>query len=303
MKKHQKHDHSHQGCHTASIAFNKAFIIATLANSLFVLVQIFYSIMANSSSLMADAVHNLGDVVGLAVSWLANWLLQKKPTAKRTFGYKKISILATLANGIMLVFSSGLIVADALYRLWSVNADIKAPTVMLVALIGIVVNGSTAALFFRGQADLNIKSAYLHLFYDALISLGVVGAALVMWFTHWYWLDPLIGILIALIIIKGTWQLFIDGWLLLVDAVPRDLSSIAVYDFLMAQKNIIAVHDLHIWALSTRENALSVHLVVASDIMDDKARKNLVDKIKQKFNIHHTTIQIEQDTAFCDEDA
>jgi len=290
-----------KGCahsHHAPPAFNRAFIIAILANSIFVVLQVFFAIIANSTSLLADAMHNLGDVLGLFVSWIANSLLKRKSTEKATYGMKKTTILASLANGLMLVFTCGIIASQAVYKFFS-PSETAAISVMIVAAIGILVNGTTAALFLRGRTDLNIRSAYLHLLYDAFISAGVVLSAAILYVTGWFWIDPLVGLLIALIILHGTWALFKDSFNLIIDAVPREISVPAVRQHLQAIPGVIQVHDLHIWALSTKENALSVHLVMPEKTLSDEARLQLVTLLKDKHAIHHATIQVEKDVVFC----
>lgn len=294
---HGSHDHSH--AHPVP-TFSKAFLIAIIANGLFVVFQITFAIIANSSSLLADAIHNLGDVLGLVLAWIANSLLKKLPTEKTTYGMKKTSILAALANGIMLVFTCGIIATDAIYKLFS-PTPISAGSVMMVAAIGILVNGSTALLFLRGTDDLNIRAAFMHLFYDALISVGVVISAAILYYTNWLWIDPVVGLLIAVIIMRGTWSLFKDSFRLIIDGVPTNISSIAVKEVLENLAGVKQVHDLHIWALSTKENALSVHLWMPDGAMSDIERQTLTKLLKEKHNIDHATIQIETNLDYCDD--
>lgn len=290
--------HNHHHHHPTS--YNKAFFIATSANGIFVVIQILYAIWANSTSLLADAVHNLGDVMGLALAWIANSLLQRKPTSFSTYGLKKSSIMAAMANGLLLIFTCGIIAAEAFYKFISPE-PVHAVMVIIVAAIGIVVNGATAALFIRGHNDLNIRGAFLHLFYDALISAGVVVSATLMYFTNWLWLDPLMGLLIAIIIIKGTWTLFKDSFRLMIDAVPKEISLEAVKERLEKIPGVKQVHDLHIWALSTRENALSVHLWMPEENFSDESREKLVHELKHQYRIDHVTVQIERDLSFCED--
>jgi len=288
----QHHDHHHPS------TYNRAFFIATLANSIFVIVQIFYAIVANSTSLLADAFHNLGDVLSLILAWVANSLMQRKPTDMSSYGLKKSSILAALANGVLLVFTCGIIATEAFYKFLH-PAPIHAWTVVIVASIGVLVNGATAALFLRGQDDLNIRGAYLHLFYDALVSVGVVVAAILMMFTGWLWLDPVMSLIIAYVILKGTWSLFTDSLRLMIDAVPKHISLPKVKKRLEAVEGVEEVHDLHIWALSTQETALSVHLYMPEDPLSDEARAQLILSLKDSYKISHSTIQVEQDLNFC----
>lgn len=294
------HEHSGHGHHHPAPAFNKAFLIAILANGIFVLFQIIFSFFAHSTSLLADAIHNFGDVLGLILSWIANSLLKKPPTDKATYGWRKTSILAAMTNGIMLVFTCGIIATDAVYKLFSTN-EVQAVSVMIVAAIGIVINGATAALFLKGTDDLNIRSAFLHLLYDAFISVGVVVSAFILYITDWQWIDPVMGLIIALIILKGTWSLFKDSFRLLIDGVPSEISLPAVRETLAGIPGVEQVHDLHIWALSTKENALSVHLWMPEQSLTDESRLDIQNALKEKHNIHHVTIQVERELAFCND--
>jgi len=295
----EKHDHCHHH-NPSALQFNRAFLIAIIANGLFVICQVIYARLSNSTSLLADAVHNLGDVLGLVMAWIANGLLKRIPTPKTTYGMKKTSILAAFANGVLLVFSCGIIATEAMYKLFS-PAEIKAVAVMIVAAIGIVVNGATAFLFMRGSDDLNIRGAFLHLIYDALISFGVVLAAALIYWTGWRWVDPIVGLLIAILIIRGAWSLFADSFRLIIDGVPRGISWTEVSTFLKTEPGVLDIHDLHIWAISTQENALSVHLYMPEIPLSDEARQNLVNALRDKHNIHHATIQVERNLKFCED--
>jgi cobalt-zinc-cadmium efflux system protein len=296
---HDKDGHSH-GHHHEAPTFNRAFLIAIIANGAFVACQIFFAFAASSTSLLADAVHNLGDVLALVLAWIANSLLKKSSTDKATYGMKKTSILSALANGVMLVFTCGIIATEAVYKLFS-PSEVQAISVMIVAGIGIVINGTTAVLFLQGQEDLNIRSAYLHLLYDALISVGVVISAALLYWTNWLWIDPIVGLMIAFIILRGTWGLFRDSFRLIIDAVPREISLMSVRELLQAENGVEQIHDLHIWALSTKENALSVHLFMPNVSLSDESRQRLTDTLKEKHNIHHATIQVEKDLSFCND--
>jgi cobalt-zinc-cadmium efflux system protein len=300
QKDSHNHSHSHGSHHHGKPAFNRAFLIAIIANGLFVVVQIGFAYIANSTSLFADAIHNLGDVLGLIVAWIANNLLKRNPTEKTTYGMKKTSILAALANGVLLVFTCGIIATEAMYKLFS-PSPIQAMSVVVVASIGILVNGATAALFLRGSEDLNIRAAFLHLLYDAFISVGVVVAALLLHWTGWLWIDPLVGLLIAVLILKGTWSLFADSFRLIIDGVPRGITLSLVRETLQSIPGVKEVHDLHIWAISTQENALSVHLYLPDNVLSDEDRQRVVKLLREKHNIHHATIQIERDLIYCED--
>lgn len=292
-------DKAHASCPShGRLKFNRAFVIAILANALFVVFQIIFSYLSNSTSLLADAIHNLGDVLSLILAWIANRMLSKKPTERSTYGMKKTTILAAFANGVLLIFTCGIIATEAVYKLFS-PSEILAVDVMVVAAIGVLVNGSTAIMFIKDGNDLNIRGAYLHLLYDALVSVGVVASAALLYFTNWLWIDPLVGLLIALIILKGTWGLFRDSFQLLIDGVPHGISIQRVRGFLLSQPGVSGVHDLHIWAMSTQENALSVHLWMPEAPLGETDRKALIDALREDFSIHHVTIQVEQTQDYC----
>jgi cobalt-zinc-cadmium efflux system protein len=301
MNKHShENSHAHHGHNHDVVTYDKAFLIAIVANGLFVVLQIFFAYIANSTSLLADAFHNLGDVLGLILAWIATSLMKRKPTEKTTYGLKKTSILAALTNGILLVFTCGIIATEAMYKLFA-PTEIQAVYVMIVAGIGIIINSGTALLFLRGSDDLNIRGAYLHLFYDALVSVGVVLSAVLLYWTGWLWIDPLVGLLIALVILKGTWALFSDSFRLIIDGVPRSISWNAVSDFLLARPGVQGVHDLHIWAMSTKENAMSVHLYMPHDVLSDESRVELVEQLRTQFSIQHVTIQTEKTDTDCND--
>lgn len=293
------HPH-HENSHTHEVEkLNAAFIIAIVSNAAFVVIQIIYSYIANSTSLFADGIHNLGDVLSLILAWVANILMKRSPTAKSTYGLKKTSILAALINGLLMVFTCGIIATEAMYKFFS-PSEIQTVAVMVVASVGIIVNGASAALFIKYN-DLNVRSAFVHLFADALVSLGVVVSAVLLYYTGWMWIDPLMGLLIAIIILKGTWSLFKDSFRLIIDGVPRGISITEVRDLLQKEEGVEGVHDLHVWALSTQQNALSVHLWMPSTPLSDQARHELVHRLREEFNIHHATIQVEQSQNYCDD--
>lgn len=291
------HDHHH---HVAPTSFNRAFSFAIGCNAMFVLVQILVAVFAHSTSLLADAIHNLGDVLGLIVAAVANRLMLRNPTEKASYGMKKTSILAALMNGSILVFSCGFIASEAFYKLFSPTMT-QAMPVMYIALLGIVINTGTALLFLRGRDDLNIRAAYIHLLSDAWISLGVVIAAWILHKTGWMWIDPVVGLLIAIVILRGTWQLFIESFHMIIDAVPKKISLMQVHTFLSEIPGVKQVHDLHIWALSTQENALSAHLWMPDDQLRDEDRQKLVYQLRDSFHIHHVTIQVEKTLDYCND--
>ncbi|RUR08297.1 cation diffusion facilitator family transporter [Legionella sp. km772] len=296
---HAHHDHDGHS-HPAPATYDKAFFISILANGGFVVLQIIYAYIANSTSLLADAFHNLGDVLGLILAWIAMGLMKKKPTERRTYGLKKTSILAALLNGCLLIFTCGIIATEAVYK-FITPSETQALSVMIVAGIGIIVNGTTALLFLKGSDDLNIRGAYLHLFYDALVSVGVVLSAAVLYYTHWLWLDPVVGLLIALVILKGTWSLFADSFRLIIDGVPSSISLTEVSNYFLAKPGVKGLHDLHIWAMSTQENALSVHLYMPEEHLTDVLRAQWIGELEEQFGIQHVTIQIERTDVNCND--
>ncbi|ARB92458.1 cation diffusion facilitator family transporter [Legionella longbeachae] len=295
---HHHHHHHHHGNNKDAVTYNKAFIISIIANGLFVVLQIVFAYVANSTSLLADAFHNLGDVLGLMLAWVATVLMKRAPTMKATYGLKKTSILSALANGILLVFTCGIIATEAVYKLFS-PTEIQALSVMLVAAVGIVINATTALLFIRGSSDLNIRGAYLHLLYDALVSVGVVLSAALLYWTDWLWIDPVVGLLIAIIILKGTWSLFTSSFRLIIDGVPEHISWTEVSEFLLNKPGVTDFHDLHIWAISTQENAMSVHLHMPDEPLSDSLRAEWVKQLRHQFNIQHVTIQVERTATDC----
>ncbi|MBL4647607.1 MAG: cation transporter [Gammaproteobacteria bacterium] len=283
------HDHSH---HHAPKKFTSAFAVAVGFNLLFVVIEAFYALTAHSTSLLADAGHNLGDVLGLIMSWAAMQLLATKATEKYSYGFKRTTILAALFNALILLATTGLIIYESIDKLIHPVA-VNEVTVMIIAAIGIAINGGTALLFMKGQDDLNIKSAFLHLAYDALISLGVVIAGgLILWL-GWQWLDPLVGLFIAAIILFGTWGLLRKSIDLILDAVPHNVSRDAVESYLSAVPDIQALHHLHIWSLSTQDIAMTVHLIAKNGISDQQMH-TIHHDLAQHFQINHATIQVEK---------
>jgi cobalt-zinc-cadmium efflux system protein len=265
-----------------------------------VLAEAGFGLRANSVALVADAIHNLGDVLGLLLGWLALWLHRRPPTHRRTYGWGRFSIAAALANAAILLISVGAIAVEALHRLFA-PAPVASNVVIAVAAIGIVVNGGSALLFPHGRhEDLNLRAQYLHLAADAAVSLGVVLAAVGMRFTGWNWLDPITSLAIAAIIVWSTWSALREAVDLAMDAVPASVSPDAVADWLAALPGVTEVHDLHIWALSTSETALTVHLVRAGE-PEDRRPHDLAAELRRRFGIGHATVQIESsaDAALC----
>ena len=290
----KKTAHAHQHHHHEPKNYNNAFIIGISLNSIFVVIEGFYGYFSHSLALMADAGHNLSDVAALVIAWGAIWLATKKPTSHFTFGLRKSSILSALFNSLFLMAAVGIIIWEAIHRLWN-PTPIDNKVVIIVASIGIVINSLTALFFFKGKEDdINIKGAYLHMAADALISLGVVASAIIIYYTSWNWLDPLVCIIISAFIIYGTWDLLKTSMRMSMDAVPLDIDPLAVKKFLENIEDVVEVHDLHIWAMSTSETALSVHLTVKSHAFANQKLVKISSYLNEKFKIQHPTIQIEQ---------
>ncbi len=296
----EKHDHSSHGHHhghshgPVEAKFNLAFLIAILANSVFTLIEAGYSYFAHSTSLLADAGHNLGDVLGLIFAWIAAFLLTKSANARFSYGFKRTSIIASLTNAIILLLSVLLIIREAIEKFIH-PANIIPQDVMLIAFVGIIINAGTALLFMRGRHDdLNIKGAFVHLAYDALMSLGVVIAAGIILLTHWEWLDPIVGLFIAAMILWGTWSLLKNSVNLIMDGVPEQIEMQKVQDYLNSIEGVASVHDLHIWGLSTKDIALTAHLTMPNKKLSDNDRHEINHVLNEQFKINHVTIQIEQ---------
>jgi len=294
MAHHHDHDHGHGHHHHGPANYNKAFAIAVFANLGFTILEAVYALAANSMSLLADAGHNLGDVLGLVFAWLASWLVTVKPSGRYSYGLKKTTILAALCNALFLVLASALIVGESIDKLFNPE-PIHDGIVMVVAAIGIVINGVTALLFMRGRHDdLNIKGAFLHLAYDALISVGVVITGAVILWTGWVTLDPIVGLLIVVAILAGTWGLLKDSVNLILDAVPRHVDQEAVKKYLLAIPGVKRIHDLHIWGLSTTGAALTAHLIMPDDQLNDADYQKINEELHHNFKIDHVTIQVEK---------
>lgn len=293
---HHGHDHSHSDHFSTH---NRAFAIAVFLNLAFVAIEAVYGVLAGSLALLADAGHNLSDVLGLIMAWVASWLAGQKATERKTYGLKKSTILAALFNALFLIAAVGGIAWEAVRR-FSEPAEVAGMTVIVVAGIGVLINGITMLLFMRGQkGDLNIRGAFLHMAADTAVSLGVVVAGLVIMLTGISWIDPLVSLVIAAVIFFGTWQLLKDSVSLAVDAVPRDIDPRAVYEQLNSLPGVESVHHLHIWALSTTENALTVHLVKPDAADDDRLIEQANQMLARDFNIRHVTIQWERADSNC----
>jgi cobalt-zinc-cadmium efflux system protein len=293
---HGGHEHSHSHARTG---FGAAFAIGAAFNVALVLAQFAFGYLSNSLALISDGVHNLGDVIGLLLAWGASWAGQRLPTARRTYGYGQASILAALANAALLLVATGAIIVEAARR-FAESQPVESNTVMLVAGIGIVVNAATALMFMRGRAhDLNIASVFTHMAGDAALSFGVVVAAFLIGVTGWLWLDPLTSIALAAAIFLSSWRLMSDAMNMALDAVPPGVDPVAVHSYLAALPGVTEVHDLHIWAMSTTETALTVHLVRPDGKTDDAFMMETAHDLGRRFGIHHSTIQVEMGDETC----
>ena len=290
---HGGHDHSHRDHSHGPTRHDRAFAIGVTLNVGFAAVELAFGLVSQSLALIADAGHNFSDVAGLLIAWFAALLARKPATSLRTYGYRRASILAALANAALLIAAVGWIVVEAVQRFFDPQ-PVASTTVIVVAALGVVINTATALLFMRGREhDINIKGAYLHMAADAAVSAGVVTAGILIYFTGWLWLDPAISIAIAFVILWSTWSLARDSLNLSLDMVPPNVDRGAVEKYLASLPGVSNVHHLHIWAMSTTEIALTVHLVRPNASLDDKFLKDACEGLKRSFGIVHATFQIE----------
>ena len=288
---HHGHGHGQVGG-----SHGRAFAIAIVLNGAFVAVEVGYGLIANSTALIADAGHNLFDVLGLLMAWGATILGRRAPSGRYTYGLRSTSIFAALVNAMFVLVACGAIAWEALQRFAQPPA-VAGLTVTLVATTGIVVNGLSAYLFMAGRkGDLNIRAAYLHMATDAAVSLGVVVTGLVMLFTGWYWLDPAVSLVIVAVIVGGTWGLLRESLQLALSAAPAHLDMPAVEAYLRQCAGVTDIHDLHIWGMSTTESALTVHLVMPGGYPGDVFMDEITRTLRDRFALQHCTLQIEQGT-------
>lgn len=285
---------AHHHHHHAAPDYNRAFAIGVALNVIFVIIEVFYGVMANSLALITDAGHNLSDVMGLLLAWGASYLAGKQPSLRRTYGYSRATILASMFSGLLLLAAVVVISWEAVNRLVTPSEPVG-QTIMMVAGIGVVINTVTAWMFVSGKDhDLNIRGAYLHMAADALVSLGVVVSGFVIWKFGLKWFDPMSSLLIALVIFWSTWGLLRDSLNLAIDAVPRGMDPTEVREWLVAQPGVDGMHDLHIWPMSTTETALTTHLLMSEPPEDDDFLHHLATQLQVKFKISHATFQIER---------
>ena len=290
---HDHGGHQHSGHAHAPASFDRAFAIGIALNLGFVAVEAFYGWRINSLALLADAGHNLSDVAGLVLAWLATLAGRRQADARHTYGWQRASLLAALANALLLLVAMGSLGWEAAQRL-AAPEPMQGWTLITVAGVGIVVNGLTALMFMRGShGDLNIRGAFLHMAADALVSLGVVlGGALYLW-QGWAWIDPVLSLLIALVIVAGTWRMFTQSLHLLFDGVPEGIALAGLRRSLLDLPGVAGLHDLHVWAMGSTENAATAHLVLADGANAAAVLQAATTLLRQDFGIGHATLQLE----------
>lgn len=286
------HHHGHGHHHHAPKDFGRAFAIGIALNFGFVVAEVAAGLWSGSLALLADAGHNLSDVLGLLVAWGATILAKRAPTSRRTYGLSKATVLASLANAVLLLVAVGVIVSEAVHRFLD-PAPVASVPVMAVAAIGVAINTATALMFMRGHDDLNVRGAFLHMAADAAVSLAVVVGGGIILLTGLSWIDPALSLIIAAVIVAGTWGLLRDSVDLALDAAPRGVDVDAVRAWLAARPGVTAVHDLHIWAMSTTETALTVHLTRPDNADGDAFLHATCEGLHQRFRIGHATLQVE----------
>jgi cobalt-zinc-cadmium efflux system protein len=285
----ESHHHHH-----AAPDYSRAFAVGVALNIIFVVIEVAYGVMANSLALITDAGHNLSDVLGLLLAWGATYLAGKKPSRRRTYGYSRATILASMFSGLLLLAAVAVISWEAINRFFTPSEPVG-QTIMIVAGIGVLINSITAWFFVSGKDhDLNIRGAYLHMAADALVSLGVVISGFVIWKFGLKWFDPLSSLLIAAVIFWSTWGLLRDSLNLAIDAVPRDIDPEAIRKWLSDQPGVEGLHDLHIWPISTTQTALTAHLLMPEPPADDEFLHDLAMLLQEMFKISHATFQIER---------
>lgn len=293
---HHEHDHHHGHHHGHSHApadFGRAFAVGIALNLAYVGAEAFYGVASQSLALLADAAHNLGDVLGLAAAWLAASLGKRKPWGRYTYGLRRASVLAALGNAVTLLVVTGGVAVEAVRRFWEPQAP-AGLTIMAVGAVGIVVNGGTALMFMAGRhGDLNIRGAFLHMVADALVTAGTIAAGALILLTGWAWIDPVVSLAIGAVIVAGTWSLLRDAVNLSLDAIPAGIERDAVESYLRGLAGVRNVHDLHIWALSTTEVALTAHLVRDRAEDGDALLARIPHDMRERFGIGHVTIQLE----------
>jgi cobalt-zinc-cadmium efflux system protein len=288
------HDHSGHHHHAHTFVPSRAFAFGILLNLGFVAVETTYGLLANSMALVADAGHNLSDVLGLGLSWGTMALARRRPTERHTYGLRGSTILASLGNALTLLFVTGGVAWESVRRLTHPAGEIGVRTVIVVALLGVAVNATSALALMRGRGeDLNVRSSFYHLASDAALALGVATTGVAILFTGWNWLDPIVSIALSIVILVGTWSLFKKSLDLALHAVPEGIDPRAVRTYLAAVPGVENVHDLHIWAMSTTETALTAHLIVTDTAARATLLSDICAELRRQFRIHHATLQLE----------
>ena len=286
------HEHAHDHDHTKP-GTSRAFLIGISLNLAFVMVEAIFGLVSHSMALLADAGHNLSDVLGLALAWAAMFLARKKPSARRTYGMRGTTILASLGNALVLLFVTGGVAWESVRRLASPE-PVHGKTIIVVALVGVVINAASAALFLRDKdSDLNVKSAFMHLASDAALAFGVAVCGVIMLATSWWWLDPAASIVLSFVILAGTWSLFKSSFHLALQGVPEHVDIDGVREYLTRLPGVCELHDLHVWAMSTTEVALTAHLVVPYERCEPSFMRDVAKHLHDTFKIEHATIQLE----------
>jgi len=303
MSRHHGHDHDGEGhahgwAHHAPADFNRAFALAVALNSMLVLAQVIYGVVANSVALLADAGHNFADVLGLLLAWGAHGVARWQPTHRFTYGWRSASILAGLLNSLILLLATGAIALEAVQRLIQ-PGPVAGATVMIVAAIAIAVNAASAWMLAAGRSDLNVRAAVVHLIGDAAISLGVLATGGIIYLTRWYWVDAAVSLLIVAAIVWGSWGVLRHSFELSLAAIPQAIDRAKVEHCLRTLPGVTEVHDLHIWALSTTETALTAHLVRPGASLDDAFLSAAEDVLARDFGIRHATLQVEAGDQAC----
>ncbi len=291
---HHHHNHSHEVNLQGSN--QKAFIIGIILNLLFVVAELIAGFTTNSMALLSDAGHNAGDVASLVLSLISFWIARKKSSSVFTYGFKKTTVLAALANAVILLIAVGVIGYESVTRLLIKEEAVQGNAIAWIAGLGIVINAVSAFLFYRSQKnELNARGAYLHLLADALVSVGVVISGIVISYTHWYWLDPAMGLVVMIVILIGTWQLLKDSFKMSVDAVPSGMELDEIKKVIAGVKDVTNVHHVHVWALSTTENALTAHVSVNGKLSFEE-KLQVIQETKHELhhhNIQHSTLELD----------
>lgn len=290
---HSESTHTSHQHHHARANYNRSFIVGLVLNGSFVLTEFFFGLVANSVALIADAGHNLSDVLGLLLAWGASWLSRRRPSSRKTYGWRKSSIVAAFLNAIFLLIVTGGIAWEAIGRFSSPD-NVQGSTIIWVAAIGIIINTGTALMFLSGRNDdINIRAAFFHMSADAIVSVGVVLAGIGIILTRWLWLDPAFSLVISTLIIFNTWELLKESFHLVVDGVPAKIDERAVRAYLSERSGVTQVHDLHIWGISTTETALTAHLVIPTGHPGDEFLAQICQELHENFGIEHSTLQLE----------